>query len=60
MANKHALVRQADLTRLIKGTEKAGVVVGRIEARPDGSVVITPLSATVAENANPFDQLLKP
>ena len=58
MSPRPALVKQSDLTRLIKGAVAAGVIVGRIEARPDGSVIIFPQGAGPATDPNPFDALL--
>lgn len=58
MPQRPALVRQSDLTRLIKGAVAAGVIVGRIEARPDGSVIIIPQGSAPATDPNPFDTLL--
>jgi hypothetical protein len=58
MAARPALVKQSDLTRLIKGAVAAGVIVERIEARPDGSVIIFPKGSAAATDPNPFDALL--
>lgn len=41
-----ARFRQEDVTRAVKGCEKAGMRVGRVEIAPDGRIVIS--SETVA------------
>lgn len=59
MGRQPALIKQADLTRLIKGAVNAGVAVGRIEVKPDGSVIIFPGTGQEQVSVNPFDEMLK-
>ncbi len=57
MANRPALVKQADLTRLIKGALAGGFQIGRVEVKPDGSVIFTPVGGDAgATDPNPWDQ----
>jgi hypothetical protein len=42
MANRPALVKQADVTRYVRGVQAAGVAIGRVLVRPDGAVEIIP------------------
>ncbi len=45
MANRPAVLRQAELTRYVRAVEAAGVPVGRVLVRPDGAVEIIPKGA---------------
>ena len=40
MASRQALVRQADLTRMLKAYRDAGLPVARTEIMPSGKVII--------------------
>ena len=59
MANRPALLKQADLTRYLKAVQAAGVSVGRVVIGKDGSVSIFPAGAGDLEGPNPCDRLLK-
>lgn len=59
MANRAAIVKQADLTRMVAGVVKAGVPVGKITIAADGTVTIIPAGMVDDETANPCDRLLK-
>jgi len=58
MPARPAPVKQADLTRYIAATVKAGVAVRRITIAPDGTVTL--ITATTANEGadNPCDRLL--
>ncbi|MCO8146793.1 hypothetical protein NHN26_16415 [Rhodovulum tesquicola] len=58
MSGRAATVKQADLTRYIAGTIKAGVVVGKIKVSPDGTVTIIPAGMPGEDGPNPCDRLL--
>ncbi|WP_374374951.1 hypothetical protein [Tabrizicola sp.] len=47
MANRPALIKQADVTRLVKGVVAAGIPFGGLRWRPDGSLEI------IAKGAEP-------
>ena len=53
-----ARFKQEDLTRAVRGLEKGGMRVGRVEIDPNGRIVI--MSETVAPPAdpNPWDAVL--
>ncbi|WP_187326790.1 hypothetical protein [Martelella lutilitoris] len=56
MANRALPIKQAELTRLLKGVVGAGVEIGRIEVDPrTGHVVIIPDKAT-EKATNPWDE----
>ena len=57
MANRPALLKQADLTRYLKAMKAAGFDEGRIEVKPDGTHVIFAGNADPANVANPYDRL---
>lgn len=59
MANRLALVRQSDLTRMIKGALAGGFQIGRVEVKPDGSVNIIGLGEDGSDLPNPCDRLMK-
>jgi hypothetical protein len=60
MANRPALIKQADVTRYVRGVMAAGVTVGSILVRPDGSVEITPKGADRSNGSGPDpDELLR-
>jgi hypothetical protein len=60
MANRPAAVKQADVTRIVKGVVAAGIVPGRVLVRPDGAVEIFPIGAEAIGLAGPDpDELLK-
>lgn len=59
MANPRAIIRQADITRAVKGALSAGMQPGRVEVRPDGTVVIYAAGEQADTGENPCDRLLK-
>ena len=59
MANHKAPVRQSDITRALKGALSAGMQPGRVEVRPDGTVVIYAAGEQADTGENPCDRLLK-
>jgi hypothetical protein len=60
MANRSALVKQADLTRYMRAMQNAGVTVGRVLVRPDGAVEIIPKGAEPVHGIGPDpDELLR-
>lgn len=60
MANRPATVKQADVTRYIKGAMAAGFPVGRVLVRPDGTVEIIPSGAQPVAGIGPDpDELLR-
>mgnify|MGYP005853691841 CR=1 FL=1 len=60
MANRPAIVKQADVTRALKGAVAAGLVVGRVEIdQISGKVIIWPAGLEPAILSNPCDRLLK-
>jgi hypothetical protein len=60
MANRHAVVKQADLTRYVRAVQAAGVTVGRVLVRPDGAVEIIPKGSDPTGFAGPDpDELLR-
>lgn len=40
MANRKATIYRADITRVVKGALAAGMLPGRVEVKPDGTVVV--------------------
>jgi hypothetical protein len=53
-----ARVRQADVTRLIKAAQAAGIEVGAVRFSPDGEIMVYAKGAEQAPRANPLDDLL--
>lgn len=58
MANRAALIRQADLTRIFRAAKLAGVNV-RVEYGPDGKVAVTTGKEAPAANGNSFDEMFQ-
>jgi hypothetical protein len=57
--NRPATVKQADITRAVKGAVKAGFAVGRIEVdQATGKIVIWPESAGGQGKPNEWDEVL--
>lgn len=54
----HARFKQSDLTRAVKGVEKAGLRVGRVEIDANGKIVILTNDAPGATLTNPLDRIL--
>lgn len=59
MGARPTALKQADLTRYLKAVLAAGVRVGRVLVRPDGSVEIVPSGDDLSETENPCDVLLR-
>jgi hypothetical protein len=53
--SRHVRFKQADLTRAIRGVEKAGARWGRIEIAKDGNIVILPAGVAPEQDHNPWD-----
>lgn len=49
---------QSDLTRAIKGFERAGVQVSGARINPDGSIVLTVGTDAANDRGNPLDRIL--
>jgi isoaspartyl peptidase/L-asparaginase-like protein (Ntn-hydrolase superfamily) len=50
---------QADVARLIKGIEKSGHEVGKIEVDHDGKIIAHLASENVSNGTNEWDEVLK-
>ena len=61
MANRSAIVKQADVTRYVRAVQAAGITVGLVLVRPDGAVEITPKGAgpTGYKGPDPDELLLR-
>lgn len=63
-----ALVSQASITRTVKAVASAGVPVGRVEIKPDGTIVIHSVDADlrpgmippISGEPNEWDEVLEP
>lgn len=58
MANRAALLKQADLTRYLAAVRKAGMEVRRVEIAPDGRVSVITGGTASEDGGNPCDRLL--
>jgi len=57
MAKRTSHVRQADVTRAVKGALAAGLSVGGVEVAPDGTIrVLSGGETTEPANLSPFDE----
>lgn len=54
-----ARIRQADVARVLKGMEAAGIRVGAVKIDALGNVLIQREGGTPVANENPWDSLLK-
>lgn len=54
-----ARFKQDDLTRAVRGAERAGMRVGRVEIAPDGSIVLVSESVAPSAPENPWDPQFK-
>lgn len=60
MSNRPATVKQADVTRAVKGAVAAGLAVGRIEIdQRNGKVIIWPAGAPGSASGNEWDEVIK-
>ncbi|WP_210878080.1 hypothetical protein [Roseovarius autotrophicus] len=60
MPNRPATVKQADVTRAVKGAVAAGLAVGRVEIdQRNGKVIIWPAGASDGTSGNEWDEVLK-
>ena len=55
MANRPASFKQVDVTRAVKCAVAAGVSVGRVEVKPDGTVIVFAGTIDPASSPNPWD-----
>ena len=58
MANRPALVKQADLTRYVAGVKRAGIPVLGVKIAPDGTVTLITAETGPGNGPNPCDRLL--
>jgi hypothetical protein len=58
MATRAARVTQADLTRAVKGCERAGLRVGRVEITANGTITIITDAGMTKSPSNPWDEVL--
>ncbi|MGV0820809.1 hypothetical protein [Martelella sp. AMO21009] len=56
MANRAASIKQADLTRYVKGVVAAGVSISRIEIDPRNGHVIIITQKVGEKEVNPWDE----
>ena len=54
--NAPARFKQVDLTRAVRGVEKAGMRVGRVEIMPDGRIMLSSTEASEPVVLNPWDE----
>jgi len=54
-----ARFKQADLTRAVRGAQKAGMRVGRVEIDPNGRIVILSDNGPAPAGANEWDVVLR-
>ncbi|RWR05000.1 hypothetical protein D2T32_18185 [Sinirhodobacter populi] len=61
MSNRTAIMKQVELTRLVKGVVAAGLQVDRVSVRPDGGVDIFIRDGREHDEVgpNPCDRLLR-
>lgn len=60
MANRPAPVKQADVTRYIRGAQACGIVVGVVRVLPDGTVELIPKGSEPSRFSGPDpDELLR-
>lgn len=60
MASRPALIKQADVTRLVKGVVAAGIPFGGLRWRPDGSLEIIAKGEETSTGVGPDpDELLR-
>lgn len=58
--NRPATIKQADVTRVVKGAVKAGFAIGRIEVdQSTGRVIIYPEGADAQGKPNEWDDVLR-
>lgn len=50
--------KQSDVTRAVKGVEKAGMRVGRVEITPNGKIVIQSQGDADTRTRNEWDDVL--
>ncbi len=55
---RRASFKQSDVTRALKGVEKAGMRVGRVEITPHGKIVIQSQSDADIRIRNEWDDVL--
>lgn len=55
---KRASFKQADVTRAVKGCERAGLRVGRVEIDQSGKIIIMSENVAPKTDANPWDEVM--
>lgn len=56
MANKKAIVTQAELTRCLKAHRDAGIPIAKTETKQDGTIVVYAVGHVDQTKDNPWDQ----
>lgn len=56
MANRKAIVTQAELTRCLKAHRDAGIPIAKTETKPDGTIVVYAMGQADQSKDNPWDQ----
>lgn len=55
MADRRAVITQAELTRILKAYRDAGLPVARTEITRDGKIVVHSAESAAGETNNPWD-----
>ena len=56
MANRKAVITQAELTRCLKAHRAAGIPIAKTETKPDGTIVVYSIGQNDQNSDNPWDQ----
>lgn len=56
MANRKAVITQAELTRCLKAHRDAGIPIAKTETKPDGTIVVYSIGQNDQNSDNPWDQ----
>lgn len=56
MANRKAVITQAELTRCLKAHRDAGIPIAKTETKPDGTIVVYSIGQNDQTSDNPWDQ----
>ena len=56
MANRKAIVTQAELTRCLKAHRDAGIPISKTETKQDGTIVVYAMGQDEQSKGNPWDQ----
>lgn len=57
MKRHNSNFKQIDLTRAIRGSEKGGMRVGRVEIGRDGRIIVTAQEVALQTEANDWDEV---